>query len=86
MVEMCNRRVEVLSERTEFSQNYLNVDGSRTVEESIEPVRVRKGDSWVPVDTTLKVTERGVVPRATVLPMVFSAGGVGHLARLTVRM
>lgn len=82
MVAVCGRRVEILSERTEWSQTFANVDGSRTLEQTIEPTRVRKGDSWVPVDTTLKLTPEGVVPRATVLPMVFSAKGDGPFARL----
>ncbi|MER5702813.1 carboxypeptidase regulatory-like domain-containing protein [Micromonospora sp. NPDC002296] len=82
MLDVCGRRVEVLSERTEWSQTFLNPDGSRTLEQTIEPTRVRKGKSWAPVDTTLKLTSEGVVPRATVLPMVFSAKGDGPFARL----
>ncbi|WP_229705590.1 carboxypeptidase regulatory-like domain-containing protein [Micromonospora sonchi] len=82
MVGVCGRRVEILAERTEWSQMFLNVDGSRTLEQTIEPTRVRKGKSWAPVDTTLKVSAEGVTPRATVLPMVFSTGGDAPLARL----
>ncbi|WJK35491.1 carboxypeptidase regulatory-like domain-containing protein [Solwaraspora sp. WMMA2065] len=82
MVEICGRRVELLSERTEWTQTFVNVDGSRTLEQTIEPARVRKGNAWVPVDTTLKMTANGVAPRATVLPMVFSGGGDAPLARL----
>ncbi|MGI5146328.1 carboxypeptidase regulatory-like domain-containing protein [Plantactinospora sp. CA-294935] len=74
--------MEILSERTEYSQTFLNVDGSRTLEQGIEPVRVRKGSSWVPVDTTLKSSAEGLVPKASVLPVVFSAGGGGPFARL----
>ncbi|MFC8849458.1 MULTISPECIES: carboxypeptidase regulatory-like domain-containing protein [unclassified Micromonospora] len=83
MVATCGRRVEILSERTEWSQTFANVDGSQTLEQTIEPTRVRKGGSWVPVDTTLKATAGGIAPRATVLPMVFSAkGGDGPFATL----
>ncbi|MET8262185.1 carboxypeptidase regulatory-like domain-containing protein [Micromonospora sp. NPDC005205] len=83
MLTVCGRRVENLSKRTEWSQTFLNVDGSETLEQTIEPTRVRKGQSWVPVDTTLKVTPEGVVPKATILPMVFnSKGGDGAFARL----
>lgn len=86
MVPVCRRRVEILSERTEVSQTYVNPDGSRILEQGIEPgiepVRVRKGSSWVPVDTVLKATGDGLVPRATVLPMVFSSGGDSPLARI----
>ncbi|MFD2764444.1 carboxypeptidase regulatory-like domain-containing protein [Micromonospora eburnea] len=82
MLALCGRRVEDLSARTEWSQTFLNVDGSQTLEQSIEPTRVRKGGSWVPVDTTLKLTADGIVPRATVLPLVFSAKGNGPFARV----
>lgn len=82
MVQVCGRRVEILSERTEWSQTFLNADDSRTMEQTIEPTRVRKDDSWVPVDTTLKVTPEGVSPRATVLPIVFSGEGDGPFVRL----
>ncbi len=82
MLAICGRRVEDLSARTEWSQTFLNVDGSRTLEQSIEPTRVRKGGSWAPVDTTLKASADGVAPRATVLPMAFSAGGDAPIARL----
>jgi hypothetical protein len=78
----CGRRVEILAERTEVSQTFANADGTRTLEESIEPVRVRKGASWVPVDTSLKATADGVAPRATVLPVFFSNGGDGPFARI----
>ncbi|MEV4826776.1 carboxypeptidase regulatory-like domain-containing protein [Micromonospora sp. NPDC049257] len=74
--------MEDISARTEWSQTFLNVDGSQTLEQAIEPTRVRKGGSWVPVDTTLKLTSQGVVPRATVLPMVFSGKGRGPFVRL----
>lgn len=82
MLATCARPVEILSERTEYSQTFLNPDGSRTLEQGIEPVRVRKGSSWAPVDTTLKPADGGYAPRASVLPMVFSAGGSGPFARL----
>ncbi|WP_320068883.1 hypothetical protein [Micromonospora sp. RTGN7] len=82
MLAACGRRVEILSERTEWSQVFLNPDASRTLEQTIEPTRVRKGTAWAPVDTTLKMTSEGVAPRATVLPMVFSAHGDGPFARL----
>jgi hypothetical protein len=72
----------VLSGRSEWSQTFLNVDGSKTLEMSIEPVRVRRNGSWVPVDTVLKATSDGVEPRATVLPMRFSGGGKVPLARI----
>ena len=82
MVEICGRRVEILSERTEYSQVFAQADGSRTLEQSVEPQRVRQHGGWVPVDTTLKRTATGVVPKATVLPMTFSNGGDTLVGRL----
>lgn len=43
-------RVEV--QRTERSQLYANADGTYTLEQAAAPVRVRRGDGWVDVDTT----------------------------------
>jgi hypothetical protein len=82
MVEACGRRVEILSERTEYSQVFANGDGTRTIEQSVEPQRVRRGSGWVPVDTSLKQTADGVAPRATVLPMMFSNGGDTLIGKL----
>ncbi|WP_305782575.1 carboxypeptidase regulatory-like domain-containing protein [Symbioplanes lichenis] len=82
MAGICGKRVEILAERTEYAQVFLNPGGTRTLEQSIEPARVRRGDSWVPVDTDLRRTREGVVPRATVLPMTFSAGGDNLVGRL----
>lgn len=82
MLGKCGKPVEILGERTEYAQVFLNPDGSRTLEQSVEPTRVRRGDGWVPVDATLRRTPKGVVPRATVLPMTFSAGGDGLIGSL----
>jgi hypothetical protein len=79
---LCGRPVEILAERTEVSQTFANTDGSSTVELGIEPVRVRKGSSWVPIDTSLKATAEGISPRSAALPLTFSAGGDGPLAQL----
>ncbi|WP_246607450.1 carboxypeptidase regulatory-like domain-containing protein [Paractinoplanes toevensis] len=78
----CGKRVEILTERSEVTQTFVNPDGTHTLEESIEPVRVKHGSTWVPIDTTLKATAAGVEPRAAALPMTLSAGGDGPLARL----
>ncbi|SNS91987.1 Carboxypeptidase regulatory-like domain-containing protein [Actinoplanes regularis] len=75
MVDVCKAPVEILSERTEYAQLFLNPDGTSTLQESVEPQRVRQGKSWVPVDTTLRRGVGGFSPRAAVLPMTFSAGG-----------
>ncbi|MEV0394968.1 carboxypeptidase regulatory-like domain-containing protein [Polymorphospora rubra] len=82
MVAICQGPVEILAERTEVSQTFLNPDGSRTLEESLAPVRVRRGSSWEPVNTTLKITPAGIAPKASVLPVFLSPGGDGPLARV----
>jgi hypothetical protein len=78
----CGGRIEIASERSEVVQVFANPDGSRTLEESMEPQRVRKGSTWVPVDATLHKVAGGVGPRAAVFALVFSAGGTGPLAKL----
>src|SRR5262245_50586073 len=46
------RRVELLPERTETSQTFVNPSGTLTLEESVVPVRVHLADgSWTPVNT-----------------------------------
>jgi YD repeat-containing protein len=47
------RRIEALSERSETSQTWVNPEGTRTTEVNNAPVRVRRGDAWVPVDLHL---------------------------------
>ncbi|GIF18174.1 hypothetical protein BJ973_008862 [Actinoplanes tereljensis] len=79
---LCGKPVEILTDRTEVSQTWANADGSQTLEVGIEPVRVRKGTGWVPVDTNLKATSAGIAPRASALPLTFSGGGAGPLATL----
>ncbi|WP_173080800.1 LamG-like jellyroll fold domain-containing protein [Phytohabitans rumicis] len=76
-------RVEATALRTERQQVFANPDGSFTLEQSVVPVRVRRGSGWVAVDTTLRRTAEGMVaPNATTLDMAFSAGGDNPLVRL----
>lgn len=59
------RRIEAVSERTETTTTYVNPDGSVTVDISAGPVRVRRGEAWLPVDLTLVREPDGVIrPRA----------------------
>ncbi|MGW3961041.1 RICIN domain-containing protein [Amycolatopsis sp. NPDC005003] len=72
-----NRRIEALSERTETETTWVNPDGSRTTEVNGGPIRVRRGEAWVPVDLTLTQGADGAVrskahPRGLVLA---GAGG-----------
>ena len=77
------RRVEVTGLRSESVTSWVNPDGTQTDEVSSGPVRVRRGDGWVPVDTTLVTGGGRVRPRAVTGDVSFSAGGDGDLARLT---
>jgi hypothetical protein len=76
--------VEVASLRSESSQVVANPSGSLTRREFLRPRWARGGDgSWVDADATLHVNADGSVsPVAATLPMVFSAGGSGPLARI----
>jgi hypothetical protein len=77
------QRVEATALRTERQQVFANPDGSFTLEQTVLPVRVRRGSGWTAVDTTLLTGSNGtVVPAAAVLDMAFSGGGDAPLARL----
>ena len=51
-------------------------DGTMTAELSAQPMQVRRGDSWVPVDPTLAVAaDKTIKPKAVATDTTFSAGG-----------
>ncbi|MEU5216859.1 discoidin domain-containing protein [Streptomyces sp. NPDC020807] len=76
------RRVELMSRRTETSDTWAEPSGDFAVDRYGSPVRVRRGDAWVPTDPTLEFGADGrVVPRATTTAMSFS-GGSGVMARM----
>lgn len=75
--------VEATALRDEHQQVVANPDGTFTLTQSVEAVRVRRGTGWVPVDTTLRRNSDGTVtPAAAVLDMSFSGGGTAALARM----
>ncbi|GAB3073599.1 LamG domain-containing protein [Intrasporangium mesophilum] len=68
--------VEVSAETSETEQRFANPDGSFTLKVASEPVRVRSGSTWVPVDTTLMQQPDGTwSPVAATSLMSFSGGG-----------
>ncbi|MFC9886126.1 FG-GAP-like repeat-containing protein [Streptomyces pilosus] len=78
-----NRRVEIVSARTETDETFANPDGTFTVERALIPVRVRKGGKLVPVDTRLSETKNGrIAPAATGMSVSFSGGGDGAFATM----
>ncbi|UQU66659.1 LamG domain-containing protein [Couchioplanes caeruleus] len=69
-------RVEVLSERTEFSQLFAEPDGRLTYESTVLPQRVRRDDgTWADLNLSLQATDAGVRPRAAFADVTFSDGG-----------
>jgi RHS repeat-associated protein len=77
-------RVEITSQRTETTQVFANPDGTLSMEQAARPVRVQRGETWVPVDTRLRATEGGgVEPVATAIGVRLSSGGTGALATVT---
>ncbi|MEO3816632.1 LamG-like jellyroll fold domain-containing protein [Plantactinospora sp. B24E8] len=77
------RPVEVTAMSDERQRVVANPDGSFTLTQTVVPTRVRRGDGWVPVDTTLRFSADGqVAPVATPLEMTFSGGGTAPMARL----
>ncbi|MFC5684896.1 LamG domain-containing protein [Amycolatopsis mediterranei] len=77
-------RVEAADQRTGTRTVFANPDGTMTAELSAGPVRVRRGDHWVDIDTALVRTSDGAVrPRAAEGDLVLSGGGsVAPLAEL----
>ncbi|MGW3658763.1 FG-GAP-like repeat-containing protein [Streptomyces sp. NPDC005151] len=77
--------VEIVERRTETSEVYANPSGTTTVTTHVVPVRVRQGDTWVPVDTDLTFANGRVVPKAAVAGLELSGGGTGPLVKLNDR-
>ncbi|MBT2508624.1 DNRLRE domain-containing protein [Streptomyces sp. ISL-98] len=83
MSRLQDRRIEILSERTDDSTTWANPDGSLTVEAFSGPVRVKdEGGDWRDIDTTLVDTGDEVAPKAAAAEVVISDGGSGTLASL----
>ncbi len=78
------RRIEVTGLRTESTTAYVNPDGTMTVDSYSGIRRVRAGDGWADVDTTLVVADGKVTPKVTKAGIVLSAGSqsAGDVATL----
>ncbi|CAM5678904.1 hypothetical protein SAVIM338S_07267 [Streptomyces avidinii] len=67
--------MEVTGARTETVTLWANPEGTLTQDQATGPVRMRVGEAWVPVDTTLTVTADGkVAPKAHPEGLVFEGG------------
>ncbi|MFI7470001.1 Ig-like domain-containing protein, partial [Nonomuraea sp. NPDC049646] len=74
------RQTEVPSLHTESSTTYANSDGKTlTTEFFTVPIRVKQGDKWRPVDTTLVNDNGAIRPRATKAGLMLSTGGGADL-------
>ncbi|MEV7028194.1 hypothetical protein, partial [Kitasatospora sp. NPDC093558] len=68
-------RIEVTGARTATTTLWANPEGTLTQDTATGPVRVKVGDAWVPVDTTLVETSDGkVAPKVHPEGLVFSGG------------
>ncbi|KFU75740.1 hypothetical protein BB31_40040 [Amycolatopsis lurida NRRL 2430] len=76
--------VGVANQTAEAKKVLANPDGTLTAQLSPQPVRVRKGDGWVPIDTALASVPDGMIrPRAAVADVAFSSGGETPLVRFS---
>ncbi|NES16557.1 MULTISPECIES: hypothetical protein [Micromonospora] len=76
----CGKSVEVLSERSETTQVFVDASGVGRLVSSVVPQRVHRPDgSWADVDTTLRRVRDGFAPVATTADLTFSGGGWGPL-------
>ncbi|WP_127508413.1 LamG-like jellyroll fold domain-containing protein [Actinoplanes solisilvae] len=78
------KRVEALSERTEFVQVFAEPSGKLRYEAAAVPQRVKKTNgSWADIDVKLaKGEDKLLRPKATLADVRFSAGGTGPAATL----
>lgn len=84
---MTGRRIEALSERTESTTTFVNPDGSVTADLNAGPIRVRRGEAWMPVDLTLVRGSDGVIrPRSHPRDLALAGGGFSGVPRDLARV
>jgi len=76
------KQIRITSATTDTAQATANPDGSVTMADHVQPVRVKRDVGWVDVDLTLERKANGAIePKAAPVGLVFSAGGAGSSAR-----
>lgn len=76
--------VEVTSRTTETDRIVANPNGSFTATITNQPARVKRGNQWVPIDTTLVRQPDGTItPSAAIGGLRLSDGGDGPFATLS---
>ncbi|MFG2294991.1 FG-GAP-like repeat-containing protein [Streptomyces sp. NPDC048603] len=77
------KRVEIVSQRTEYEEVWANPDGTFSSEQALVPIRVHRGGKLVPLDTGLAKQKDGrIATKATRSALTFSGGGKGPLATM----
>jgi Concanavalin A-like lectin/glucanases superfamily len=76
-----NQNIVVTSLGTPTRKVSAKPDGSLVAELSSEPMQVKRGDSWAPIDTALAVRGNGIAPKTVGTDLVFSGGGDTPLVR-----
>ena len=78
-----NHPVVVTSDMTQTEQVSAMPDGTMYLQETSDPTRVLRNGSWTPIDLTLSVGSDGMLaPAGAAVPVEFSDGGTGALARV----
>ncbi|MBB1242227.1 VCBS repeat-containing protein [Streptomyces durbertensis] len=78
------RRVEVVSERTEYATTFANPGGTFTQETHATPIRVRQQGRLVTADPTLVRDKDGTIrPKAAAVGINFSGGGDTEMAAIS---
>lgn len=84
MARTCGTRVEVASQRTEYSALFVDPSGSRTLVAAVVPQHARRRDgTWGAIDTTLHEVDGAIAPAGTAADVRFSTGGDGPFVTLT---
>jgi hypothetical protein len=69
---------------TASSTTYVNPDGSRTLEASASPIRVKTASGWTPVDMTLVTDLSGVIsPKSSPVGVTLGGAGSTQIAQLS---
>src|SRR5689334_9263567 len=70
--------VEIEEKTTEFTRTFATPQGTLSSEVSNTPTRVKRGESWIPLDPNLQArTDGTVAPKAGLADVAFSGGGAG---------
>ncbi len=78
-----NRRIEILSKRTETGSTYANPDGTLTAEAFAAQIRVKEDGKWEDIDTTLSDTGADLTPETAAADITVSDGGDTDLASVS---